>query len=769
MKYSTSTRTTLVIVESPAKCKKIEGFLGPGHRCVASFGHLCELPSLNHIDIGKNFSPTFVVADKKRKYVASLKKEIAEAGEVVLATDDDREGEAIAWHICRLFGLAVETTKRIVFHEITEAAVNKAMSNPTVVNMSVVYAQQARQILDVLVGFKISPVLWKHIAHQALSAGRCQTPALKLIYENQQEIDNAPGKTVYATTAFFRISRIVVPFVLSVEHASEEALLAFYDKSIPFTHTFSCSSPSLTKKSPPLPLNTSRLQQTASNEYHFSPKDTMRLCQTLYEAGYITYMRTDSRKFSDDFIAKTRSFIDREFGAKHVGTAKQLDELTNDNANPHEAIRPTNISLTAIPDKHSPREQKLYKLIRDTTLQSCMSPAEVYAIKATVASPEGTYVHKSERMSFPGWMAVGRHGTKDPDEKTYALLSSTPSSKVDYSKVVSTMTMKDLKQHYTEARLVQLLEDKGIGRPSTFSALVEKIQERGYVKKSNVVGKKVACKDYELDASGDIFESETTREYGNEKNKLVIQSTGTLAMEFLNTHFEELFRYEYTSKMEARLDDIANSISEAETMKNTTMKEYYVQIEGLLGSLQKQEVSKVEYKIDDHHVYLIGKNGPVIKCTAEDNVSFKSVISDVDVHRLERGDYTLEELEDTEKSIEDHLGEYQGHGIVLKKGKYGVYAKWGNNNVSLKSLGNRPIENIRLEDIVSIIRATSEGTRKINDHLSIRTSKKGPYIFFKTPKMKKPGFFSLQDCSLDFMNCNLEDLKTWICDVHQIA
>ncbi len=768
--YSTSTRLTLVIVESPAKCSKIESFLGPGYKCVASFGHLCELPSLKNIDIENNFTPSYVVSDKKRKYVNSLRRDISEAKEVILATDDDREGEAIAWHICKLFHLNVQTTKRIIFHEITESAVKKAISNPTIININVVYAQQARQILDVLVGFKISPVLWKHVARQALSAGRCQTPALKLIYENQKEIEKAVGKLAFTTTGYFRISKLVIPFTLNKEFLSDEELLDFYDNSVNFKHMISCSTPTIVSKPPPLPFNTSRLQQAASNEFHFSPKDTMRMCQTLYESGYITYMRTDSRQFSEEFIKKTQSYILSNYHNKHLGTSSQLKKLTNNNENPHEAIRPTKITLESVPDKFSAREQKLYKLIRDTTLQSCMSAAEFNSIKATITSPDNDaiYVHKSERIYFPGWMIVGKNSTKEADEKIFKILSSLSPGQVSYTKIMSGATMKDLKQHYTEARLVQLLEDKGIGRPSTFSSLVEKIQERGYVKKTNVSGKKIMCKEFELDPKGDIFESESTKEYGNEKNKLVIQPTGIVVMEFLNKHFTDLFQYEYTSHMEDNLDAIACLDNNAVKMKNDTMKEYYQQIEELLGSLKNQNLEKVEYRIDEQHVYLLGKNGPVIKCSAGDKVSFKPVKADIDLIKLQKGEYNIDELIDKEKTAEHSLGTHEGHDVLLKKGKFGTYAKWGDTNVSLKSLGNRPIENIRLEDVVSIMKATSEGTRKITNDISIRTSKKGPYIFFKTSSMKKPQFFSLKDCPHDFMNCDLEELKDWIATFHKI-
>ena len=766
--YSTSTRPTLVIVESPAKCKKIESFLGPGYKCVASFGHLCELPSLKHIDIQKGFVPTFVIADNKRKYVNSLKKEIINSKEVILATDDDREGEAIAWHICRLFDLNIQRTKRIIFHEITETAVKKALENPTIVNMNVVYAQQARQILDVLLGFKISPVLWKHVSRQALSAGRCQTPALKLIYENQKDIDKAVGKTAFATIGYFRVSKQVIPFSLSTEYLSEDDLLDFLEKSTTFKHIYSCSSPFPVKKNSPLPFNTSRLQQTASNEFHFSPKDTMRLCQSLYEAGYITYMRTDSRKFSKEFLQKAKKYILSSYTDKHLGSTSQFTQITNDNENPHEAIRPTNIGLINLPDKCSAREHKLYRLIRDTTLQSCMSPAEFQSIKATITASEGEYNYKCERIIFPGWMSVGKNATKENDEKLFKVLSSTPSGEVKYTKITSSSTLKDLKQHYTEARLVQLLEEKGIGRPSTFSSLVEKIQERGYVKKTNITGKKVICKDFELNTEGDIFEEEVTREFGNEKNKLVIQSTGIIVMEFLNSHFSDLFQYQYTSDMEDKLDAIATTVSNVEHMKNTTMNGYHTQIEVLLSSLKEQKVEKVEFTIDDTHKYIIGKNGPVIKCTVGDNVSFKPVRTDIDMSKLEQGKYTINDVVDTDKIMDHCLGNHEGHDIVLKKGKFGIYAKWGDKNISLKSLGNRPIENIRLDDVVSIMKETNEGTRKISDTLSIRTSAKGPYIFFKTAKMKKPQFFSLKSCPHDFMNCELEELRDWISEIHKV-
>jgi len=765
MSYSTS--TTLVIVESPAKCKKIEGFLGPGYRCVASFGHLRELPSLKHIDMENDFSPTFVIADNKRKYVKSLKTAIAQCGEVVLATDDDREGEAIAWHICMIFDLNINTTKRIIFHEITEQAVQDAIRNPTRLNMNIVHAQQTRQILDLVLGFKISPTLWKHISHQALSAGRCQTPALKLVYENQKEINNTSGKQVYTTNGLFQVGKNVLSFDYNKEYENEEDVITFYDNSKKYEHMFSCSKPKKVTKQPPSPLNTSRLQQVASNELRYSPKETMRICQSLYESGHITYMRTDSKKYASPFLSQAKKYISKKYGDNFVNSDKSIQHITNDNSNPHEAIRPTRIHVVKIDDTKSTKETRLYKLIRDITLQSCMSPAEMYSIKGTITSPDGEYHRKCERPCFLGWMVVGSISNQENNEKEYNLLSSIPDSKTNYTKIESKVHVKDLKQHYTEARLVQLLEDKGIGRPSTFSMLVEKIQERNYVKKENVKGKEVICKDFQLTPDGKVGIIETKREYGNEKNKLVIQPTGVLVLEFLEKHFSSLFEYDYTKLMEDNLDNIAEKNNNI--VWTSVIDSYYKEILGLLGELKKEKLEKVEYKIDDTHKYIIGKNGPVIKCTEGENVSFKPVIKDVDINKLENGEYKLEELVDETKKDEYNLGEHNGHNIVLKKGRFGIYANWGNENVSLKRLGNRPIENIQFHEVAIIIDETLNGTREINDKLSIRMSKRGSYIFFKTKTMKKPKFLSLKDCKLDFMKCDLEELKQWIYDTHKVS
>ena len=312
-KYCTT--TTLVIVESPAKCKKIEEYLGPGYKCVASYGHLREIPSLKNIDIENNFNQTYTVIDNaiKKKQIEILRKEIKNAHEVILSSDGDREGEMCSMSIIELFKLPLNT-KRITFNEITEYAIQCAIKNQRTINMDIVHAKQARQILDILVGFKISPMLWKFITkpkgkEHSLSAGRCQTPALRLIYDNDEDIKKSEERKVYNTTGYFTNSNIAFDLSPQGKHESEDEITDFLDGSADFSHIYNCSQPVKVYRKPPEPFTTSRIQQVASNELHYAPKETMRICQLLYEGGYITYMRTDSKTYSAEFLDNVKKYI----------------------------------------------------------------------------------------------------------------------------------------------------------------------------------------------------------------------------------------------------------------------------------------------------------------------------------------------------------------------------------------------------------------------------------------------------------------------------
>jgi len=788
-KYSTT--TTLVIVESPAKCKKIEEYLGPGYKCLASFGHLRELSCLKNINIENNFLPTYTVSDNaiKKKQIEVLKKAIKNASDVILATDDDREGEAIAWHLCQLFKLNVNTTKRIIFHEITETAITKAIQNSKTIDMNIVNAQQTRQILDVLVGFKISPILWKCIARNkdnALSAGRCQTPALRLIYDNYKEINETEERKVYNTTGYFTNSNI--GFDLNKQFESEDETTDFLDGAADFSHIYTCSKPIKVYKKQPEPFTTSRLQQVACNELHYSPKETMRVCQLLYEGGYITYMRTDSKTYSSEFIETVKIYINQKYAESEKYINENIDKMVTglvieDNKKKksgtnkkeqikdklcqeaHEAIRPTKISLYELPGTMDSKERRMYKLIWENTLESCMSPASFYSIIASINSYKDTkFTYTSELIDFPGWKIVSKKYSTDNKEFQY-LQNIKQNSLIPYKKICCRVTIKGLKQHYTEARLVQLLEEKGIGRPSTFSSLVDKIQERGYVKKEDIKGKEVSCKDYELE-DGEIFEIATKREFGNEKSKLVIQQLGIFVIEFLDKHFLNLFDYDYTRIMEESLDKIAKG----DLIWFEICKKCNEEIDYLINGLDVE--SKIEIKIDENNIYMIGKYGPVIKCVEENDgkeeIKFKPVKKELDLKLLEKGEYKAEDVIDTNKTTKSQfiLGQYNCDDVILKKGKFGLFVSWGKNSKTLKELGNRPIENITFDEVKKYLEEGSNMIREINKDLSIRKGPKGDYLFYKNNKMKRPQFNDIKsftnETKEDYKICNINILKSWI-------
>jgi len=803
----------LLIVESPAKCSKIENYLGTGYKCVASFGHLRELNSLEAIDIKNNFKPTFIESEGKLKQISKIRSLITNASEVLLASDDDREGEAIAWHICQIFGLPVKTTKRIIFHEITEAALKNAVKNPTFINMDVVNAQIARQILDILVGYKLSPLLWKNIAKNTktgLSAGRCQTPALRIVYENQKEIDASPGSKVYNTVGYFTSKNL--PFALNFNHESEESITTFLEQSVNHDHIYTCEKPRNTTKKPPIPFTTSGIQQMASNEMNISPKETMQICQKLYEAGHITYMRTDSTTYSHEFIKLASTFITSEYGKEYVN--EKIEELSlrgdHNNANEienkktksnkekekdgtkvqaqeaHEAIRPTNIKIKTLntADDFTSKEIKMYLLIRRNTLESCMAPATYKGITAVVSSPvkETEYRFPTEQVIFPGWKIVDGYDKLNND---YAYLQSLkPDTKIEYKKIISKVTMKNIKSHYSEARLVQLLEQHGIGRPSTFSSLIDKIQERGYVKKDNVKGATINCIDFELEDE-ELSEIETKREFGNEKNKLILQPLGMLVLEFLLKHFDPLFDYTYTKNMEDTLDLIAKG----DKIWNELCQDCLTQIEDLsakilpkakaAGAADAADELVGEIRIDNEHTYMIAKYGPVIKCTIKDTASRKDIISfkklkpdiKIDINKLKNGEYQLSELVCENKLTGKMLGVYKDHEVILKNGKFGLYIEWGELKKSINFDKSLDTDDITLKDIISLLDNNNNNkggliqssiVRVINDNLSIRSGKFGDYIFYKKSTMKQPKFLKLAGFEGNYKDGDLTFVKKWI-------
>lgn len=773
--HSCLKKHTLVIVESPSKCKKIEQYLGPGYKCVASFGHLRELSSLKNINIGNNFEPTFTIINKKREQIALLQKEIHLANEVILFTDADREGEAIAWHLCDLFKLDVNTTKRITCNEITETAVQLALKNPRIINMRLVNAQKARQVLDLLVGFQVTPTLWKHFTSchdNSLSAGRCQTPALRIIYENQKDFESAERKQVYNTIGYF--TNLNLPFKLNKQFDNEDEMTEFLWQTSEFSHLYSCSEPKKVTKPPPTPFSTSKLQQAASNELHFSPKETMRICQKLYEGGFITYMRTDSNKYSSEFVISAREHIIKQYDLRYINDSIDLLVSHTNGEDAHEAIRPTSISISLLqlPDNMESKDKRMYKLIWENTLESCMAAATFYSITATITAAQRLeFIYTSMIVDFGGWKVVSKkhENETNPVNKEYQYLQSLQQPHtIICKKVVSTVTLTNTKSHYSEAMLVNLLETRGIGRPSTFASLVDKLLEREYVKKEDIQGSEIICKDLELQ-NNEVYEMETKREFGNEKNKLTIQPLGMLVIEFLLTHFNNIFEYNFTEKMEMCLD---NLLVNDDKKWFEICKECNELLTNLISDVSG---NKMNIKIDENNTYMVGKYGPVIKCVEKqvnggEKVSFKSVDKETDIQQIISGQVSLQDV--TKESKRENtfiLGKHHDEDVFLKKGKFGLYITWGKNSKTLKELGNRPIECVTFNDVEKYLNDGNNIIREISNSISIRKSTKGHYVFYKTLKMKAPTFFSLNNFKHDYEKCDVFVIKLWLKDNYNIA
>jgi len=750
---------SLIIVESPAKCKKIESFLGPKFKCKASIGHFRLLNSLEQIDMEK-MTAKYVVSSDKKKNLAELKKCINDSNEVILATDNDREGEAIGWHICDYFKLPVAKTKRILFQEITKPAIIEALNNPTFLNMNLVKAQQTRQILDLLVGYKISPTLWKSISAQYeknLSAGRCQTPALRIIYENELENEKKACQVNHSIKGWFTGKSIQFQLDKTWTQDEETNLEEFYQTCIGSIFKITIGKPKLLVQNAPLPFDTSTLQQAASNELHYSPKNTMKYAQELYENGYITYMRTDQKKYSQEFIIEISKHIDSEYGEEFLSKNLENIKLVVDKKDEaHEAVRPISILVDKIDAEITPQAKKLYQLIRNRTLESCMDKSKIQYIVCEIPTKEGyLFKNRSEKFIFLGWRIVkSKEDTLSLENYNY-LSNIKNGSEVVLNKLLSEITMKDGQHHITEAQLVSLLEKKGIGRPSTYSSLVDKIQERAYVKKEDISGKEVEVKQFKME-NKKIQISRVKKKLGGEKNKLIITPIGRKVIEFLISNFDDLFYYEFTKKMEDDLDKISKG--------NLDGKKMCFEINAnLQNKLQDSQFSKEEDKLDDYHKIIMGKYGHVIKKTIGDKVSFINIPKEINVEDLKSGKIQITDLDGYNKK--DFVLTENGETITIKNGKYGYYAIKGQEKISLKDWTDENINSITLADIIKQKeekKETGSFNKFITNDLSIRKSKYGYYLYYKSKVMNKPAFYKVDTFSGDISIAEVEQIKNWI-------
>ena len=523
----------LIIVESPSKCKIIEKYLGSKYKVIASCGHFRSLHKLEQINT-ETLEIKYSVT--KPKIVKLLKEECELADEVILATDNDREGEAIAWHICQVCKLPL-STKRILFSEITEKALKTAIESPTTLNINRIYSQQSRQVIDLYIGFKISPLLWKHIQHK-LSAGRCQTPALRMIYDQEQLIESQLYNTHFSVYGLFTSNQIEfkAPNIINTEVDS------FLEKCKNYTFSITKGETKKITSSPPNILITSTLQQKASQVLGMSPKNTMHNAQVLYENGLITYMRTDSPYYSDDFLKDASEYITTTYGKEYVG------EIKNGTSKTHEGIRITQLFVQTIDIE--PSVNRLYDFIYRHTIQTCMSN---YIGATTLYSLDYGFTYLSCKPIFNGWK-INNKEKEGKDWGTYL----DHLNKVSYSTIYAEERILEQEFHFNEAQLIRKLEKENIGRPSTFTGILESIEK--YVDKGKIKGKMLLLKQYEM-KNDSIIISQQEKQI-EEENKLIITPLGKQVSEFCLKHFSSIFEYKYTERMETELDQIESGTND---------------------------------------------------------------------------------------------------------------------------------------------------------------------------------------------------------------
>lgn len=801
-----SSQEWLIIVESPSKCTKIEHLLGDKYKCIASKGHLRTIDGLKSIDSKNKYAIKFSTIKGKEAHIETMRKIICQFPEdrILLGTDDDREGEAIAWHICDIFGLDINKTHRIIFHEITKSALEKAVmitDTPpdlrNLVNMDIVRAQWARQVLDILIGYKISPLLWKYIHNHksdCLSAGRCQTPALRLVYDNELERLSGVGFTQsYKIVGKFSSKNL--DFVLDgQDFETAELAVNFLQKNIGFKHELSLGSPRHSTNSPPKPFNTSCLLQACNNLLRLSPTDTMSICQELYQNGFITYMRTENRKYSAPFLQTARNYIAASYGDSYIGNTALIEN--KDSSNPHEAIRVTNIDLKEVYENKG-KKAAVYRLIRKNTIQSCMAESKQELIDVLITAPpdefsSNRYKHTIEIPIFLGWKkCMAEDGMVSDQNKGAGLLlfikalmkSNTP---IIFQKIDALCVFHNKHSHYTESSLIKKLEEYGIGRPSTFAMFIETIQERGYVLKQDIIGETRNCTEYVL-KDGSIFENKKEITIGNEKNKLVIQPIGIIVIEFLIKYFDLVFSYNYTKNLEDKLDLICGGCilveDEAKQNKISDVEWYSICDEciKIIKSCSKPitDILKNKYIIDKEHSIVFSKNGPVIRRDVAGEQSqeadlYKSIRKDLvlDIDILKNGGYKIEDLEATVEKTR-LLGKWEGEDIYLKHGRFGFFLEWGSQKKACNISGNLIPETITVKDVPELLKSKIKDNKNVlrllNENLSIRRGKFGAYIYYKTDSMKTPQFFSLKKFPHGFSTCEIETLLEWIQTTYSVA
>ncbi|MEH6682173.1 MAG: type I DNA topoisomerase [Sediminicola sp.] len=745
----------LVIVESPAKAKTIEKFLGKDFKVESSFGHIADLPSKElGVDVENGFKPKYIVDSDKKALVKKLRDLAGKADTIWLASDEDREGEAISWHLAEELKLDMAKTRRIVFNSITKSAIQKAIETPRGINYDLVNAQQARRVLDRLVGYELSPVLWKKIK-PGLSAGRVQSVAVRLIVEREREIDGFVPEASFKVSAEFKTSEgSVFTAKLYKTFTSKETAELFLKKNIGANFSVADLDKKPAKKSPAAPFTTSTLQQEASRKIYFSVGKTMQVAQRLYEAGLITYMRTDSVNLSKEALDAAKDAIIGNYG-KEYSTVRNFTGKSKGAQEAHEAIRPTDMKIQS---PSLDRDQsKLYDLIWKRTLASQMSDAELertnVKIKASTHGEE--FTANGEVIKFDGFLKVYMEGTDDEDlseEQEGMLPLMTVGASLANNYISATERFSRAPYRYTEASLVKKLEELGIGRPSTYAPTISTIQNRGYVEKGSVEG--AERKYVQLLLKGDKYaEKELKENVGSDKGKLVPTDIGTIVTDFLVGHFANILDYNFTAKVEEDFDGIAAGEEDWQKVMSNFYRDFHpnvLDVEENADRASGERILGTDPKSGRQVSVRLGRFGPMVQIGTseeEEKPLFASLLPEHSLNTI-----SFEEAMDLFK-LPRHLGSYKGEEVEANVGRFGPYVKFGTTFVSM-SAGESALD-IDMERAIELIEEKLKADAPIASYeereVTKGTGRFGPFI-------KWDGMFINVPKKYDFDNLSKNDI-----------
>ena len=673
----------LVIVESATKAKTIEKILGQDFKVVSCVGHISDLPVKElGVDVENDFKPKYIIPTEKKPVIKDLKKYVSESDKVWLASDEDREGEAIAWHLYENLNLTNKDYDRIVFHEITKNAILNALDSPREINYNLVNAQQARRVLDRLVGYELSPVLWRKVK-TGLSAGRVQSVSVRLIVEKEREIKNFLTNSTYKSIGTFKNSSGVnLKAELNNKFDSAEEVKAFLQKNINSTYTVSNLEKKPAKKSPTPPFTTSTLQQEASRKLGFGVTRTMSTAQKLYEAGLITYMRTDSVTISEEAKSSILSKIESKYGDSYVN----LRNYKNKNKSAqeaHEAVRPTDISVEDISLDYD--QQRLYQLIWRRTISSQMSDAQIERTVVNIDSKsfDEIFIARGEVIKFDGFLRVYAEGTDDETlEEKETLPQLNVNENLDLIKIISRESFSRPPSRYTEASLVKKLEELGIGRPATYATTISTIQNRGYVSKGDNEGQERTYKSIEL-KNGDIIESTSTEKTGSNKGKLVPTDIGIIVNDFLVDNFNNILDYGFTAEVEKSFDKIAEGNQNWTDIIKQFYTDFHTNVNIVKDTAERQSGEKIlgDDPVSGRVVKVrLGKFGPIAQIGTvddEDKPIFASLTKEQQLDTI-----TLDEALELFKFPKE-IGNYKGEVVTVNNGRYGPYLKYSSKSISI--------------------------------------------------------------------------------------